>query len=865
MTSLLGNRRDYSCRFRQSSVSISATAFIFLLCPLLVFLFSEQAIAQDTTPPLVVSTTPANGATNVSVSLAGASITFSEPMNGSCSYTTDFEIWGAPPTGPSWSADKRTVSFLRDPAVPLPVGVTIQFTISNLHDVAGNPLSPSPYILSFLVGTSADLPPAVTSTNPINGATGVSRDLQTIAITFSEPMNPGAISIATNIPGFPNSWSTSWSDYHRVLHLTRTDTSTRFPGGATYSFVLNGQGYENFRDTQGNFLPETTLSFTIVEEFDYELSKIPESPGKGFSWPYYLLIPNTLSPRTILLVEPNNTGFPTDDLSVHDTKAHDLIIYRSNFAIDLDVPLLIPIFPRPYTNGHIYTHALDRYSLTENVSIQGHSLQRIDLQLIAMIRDAQERLRSLGFLIDEKILMHGFSASGAFTSRFTLLHPEIVKAAAPGSPGGWPIAPVSSWLIPSYGATTLRYPVGIADVETLTGAPVDLATYRTVPQYIYVGDIDQNDALDLRNFPSNEETAICSLLTCGNAWIADRWPIAEQMYDSANANGQFVVYPRVDHTITDQMFSDVHSFFSRHKFSHTPTAVDFDGDKKSDVLWFHSVSGTVAIWLMNGATISSLGVPGVIPSDWQIRGIGDFNGEGKSDILWQHPASGTVAVWIMNGKTVSSVGIPGVIPSDWQIRGIGDFDGDGKSDILWQHPASGTVAVWIMNGPAISSVGVTGVIPSDWQIRGIGDFDGDGKSDILWQHPASGTVAVWIMNGPAISSVGIPGVIPSDWQIRGIGDFNGDGKSDILWQHPASGTVAVWIMNGKTVSSVGIPGVIPSDWQIRGVGDFNGDGKSDILWQHSASGTVAVWIMNGPAISSVGVPGVIPSDWQIMN
>jgi len=47
--------------------------------------------------------------------------------------------------------------------------------------------------------------------------------------------------------------------------------------------------------------------------------------------------------------------------------------------------------------------------------------------------------------------------------------------------------------------------------------------------------------------------------------------------------------------------------------------------------------------------------------------VGDFDGNGKSDVLWQHPATGTVAIWIMNGVAISSVGVPGAIPSDWQI------------------------------------------------------------------------------------------------------------------------------------------------------------------------------------------------------
>ena len=294
--------------------------------------------------------------------------------------------------------------------------------------------------------------------------------------------------------------------------------------------------------------------------------------------------------------------------------------------------------------------------------------------------------------------------------------------------------------------------------------------------------------------------------------------------------------------------------------------VGFDGDGKSDILWRDTTTGAVAIWVMNGTGISSIGVPGVVATDWQIKGVGDFNGNGKTDVLWQQ-TSGTVAIWLMNGTAISSVRVAGTIPSDWQIKGVGDFNSDGTTDILWQHPSSGTVAIWLMSGGTVSSIGVPGAIPSDWQIKGVGDFNGDGKADVLWQHPSTGTVAIWLMNGTAVSSIGVAGAIPSDWQIKGVGDFNADGKADVLWQHPSTGTVAIWLMNGTAISSIGVPGAVGADWQIKDLGDYNGDGKADILWRQTSSGVVAIWLMNGLAIASngIGVPGAVDSSWQIMN
>jgi pimeloyl-ACP methyl ester carboxylesterase len=81
-----------------------------------------------------------------------------------------------------------------------------------------------------------------------------------------------------------------------------------------------------------------------------------------------------------------------------------------------------------------------------------------------MIDDAVAREAKAGLRFDRRVLMYGFSASGMFTNRFVFLHPDRVLAAAYGSPGGWALAPVTSWQ-----GAFLPYPVGIGDIKALTG------------------------------------------------------------------------------------------------------------------------------------------------------------------------------------------------------------------------------------------------------------------------------------------------------------------------------------------------------------------------------------------------------------
>jgi hypothetical protein len=285
-----------------------------------------------------------------------------------------------------------------------------------------------------------------------------------------------------------------------------------------------------------------TIVTIILVPYTLRVQHFAADPASGYYADFYLYISPTAN-RTArsgqvvtILVQPNNSGINSDDPEVHRRDAWWTGFERRTVADELGVVLLVPAFIRPGNDWQVYTHALDRDTLTTDRT----DLQRIDLQLIAMIDHARAELATMGIQTDEKILMQGFSASGMFANRFTLLHPERVKAATIGSPGGWPTVPVAG-----SNGEQLPYPIGISDLELLTNIPFDSAAYNVVPQLIYMGSADNNDSLDYTDGWDKKDAQVVDHLFGPDP--LSRWEAARLLYQRAGTNVQFLLVEGVGH------------------------------------------------------------------------------------------------------------------------------------------------------------------------------------------------------------------------------------------------------------------------------------------------------------------------------
>ncbi|MEH6535315.1 MAG: hypothetical protein V7719_02905 [Psychroserpens sp.] len=282
---------------------------------------------------------------------------------------------------------------------------------------------------------------------------------------------------------------------------------------------------------------------------------VKSKPSEGFNNSYILFIPKgTLKNKlTYLLVEPNNTGKLSDSIEVHKRSAINLASKSSvgnNVSTYLKIPLLVPIFSRPDSIPLVYTHALDRDVIFE----KDNKLERLDLQLLAMIENAQEVLKDNGILTYDKIFMNGFSASATFTNRFLFIHPEKVKAAAMGGYNGELMLPLKK-----YKNKAFNYPLGINDFEKIFNKKFNKNSYQYIPQYIYMGALDENDAVQFDDAYDNiERNTINS--TLGNN-VQERAINCQNIYKKENISAQFKTYEEVGHWTTSSVNLDVIKFF----------------------------------------------------------------------------------------------------------------------------------------------------------------------------------------------------------------------------------------------------------------------------------------------------------------
>lgn len=291
---------------------------------------------------------------------------------------------------------------------------------------------------------------------------------------------------------------------------------------------------------------------------------IEANPEKGFQWPYLLFLPETFASGASVLVGPNNDSLIGAPFETHlywaGIENEQLFV---DFGRHLGTPVLTPVFPRPLVDGpdrNLYIHALTRAAMTWDDPRHA----RPDLQLIAMLDDALEKLAQGGAEMRSDALFWGFSASGDFVTRMATLHPDRVRAVAAGGVGGLPILPVEE-----LGGERLTFPLGVGDVEAI-GARFQPLLLKQTPYLLFQGSADDNDSVEEPPFTCEEygsdsyncDQSLWANSTFGSSPI-DRVEKVAAIFEAFGMEDfNYLILPGVRHTTPDEMEAVVRKFYA---------------------------------------------------------------------------------------------------------------------------------------------------------------------------------------------------------------------------------------------------------------------------------------------------------------
>lgn len=209
-------------------------------------------LGPDVTPPTVISTTPACGATLVALNTK-VTANFSEALDPTTVNAGTFTLTGpgATPVAGAVTYAAASNSAVFTPSANLAPSTIYTLTLTTgVKDLAGNALAAN-FTCTFTTGPAPDvIPPTVISTNPACGAIGVAIN-QAFSATFSEALDPTTVNTTTFTLTGPGATPVTGTVTYNAASMiaTFTPTAALAPNTTFTATITTG-----VRDLAGNAL-----------------------------------------------------------------------------------------------------------------------------------------------------------------------------------------------------------------------------------------------------------------------------------------------------------------------------------------------------------------------------------------------------------------------------------------------------------------------------------------------------------------------------------------------------------------------------------------------------------------------------------
>lgn len=287
--------------------------------------------------------------------------------------------------------------------------------------------------------------------------------------------------------------------------------------------------------TPTNFYPDYPSGRAILHEKD-----------ENIPYNYWSYVPKSLTgdENAYILLEVSHGQI--EDYAQLTNDSRNAVDRFISVAEKFKFIILTPVIPRDFTKGY-YPQGINEYALNPSTP---DFYYRPDLKVNIILEHFKLELENAGFSIQEKVFVSGFSAGGMWANRYTLLHPEMVKAVAIGHSGGWLAMPITN-----YKGINLRWPLGLYNYSNLTGEEYNgYDLLKNVPMFIYIGDQDNSNTY-YSNYPGKD------LITIWGNIDPLRLENQYNYLKNLGFNVTFKLYPNVSHRYNDQMVNDVVEFF----------------------------------------------------------------------------------------------------------------------------------------------------------------------------------------------------------------------------------------------------------------------------------------------------------------